>query len=316
MKKSLIIIFLIISLIYTVNIDNIPKRVILFEDEELNLGEIIGIKLRHKTNEIIQTSNNNKNIEEETLEVALFNIISVKDVEVKRVERTKVIPLGNTVGIKLYSDGVLVIGMTEIEGKKPYENTGIKEGDLIKTVDNIKVSTTEDLIKCVNESNGNNIEIVYQRNGEKYTVEMEPVKTKEDEYKIGLWVRDGAVGIGTATYYEPENGLIATLGHGIVDRDTDNLIEIARGELLTSQITTIKKGEKGNPGEIRGIIDDKNEIGTINKNTEYGIYGIVNNKAELRNKRTKQYGSCINKRNSNRKSKYTISFRRWNKERI
>ena len=283
-KKFLIILILTISLIYTVNIDNIPDKIILFKDEELKLGEIIGITVRHKIDEIIQTSNNNKNAESETLEIALFNIIPVKDVQVSRVEKTRVIPLGNTVGIKLYSDGVLVIGMTEIEGKKPYENTGIKEGDLIKTVDNIKVLSTEDLIRCVNKSNGNNIEIMYQRNGEEYKAEIEPVRTKENEYKIGLWVRDGAVGIGTATYYELENGFIATLGHGIVDKDTDSLIEIAKGELLTSKITTIKKGEKGTPGEIRGIIDEKDYIGTINKNTEYGVFGRASNTLELRNK--------------------------------
>ena len=283
-KKLLIILILTTSLIYTVNIDNIPGKIILFKDEELKLGEIIGITVRQKADEIILTSNNNKNIESETLEIALFNIIPVKDVQISRVEKTKVIPLGNTVGIKLYSDGVLVIGMTEIEGKKPYENTGIKEGDLIKAVDNIKVLSTEDLIRCVNKSNGNNIEIMYQRDGEEYKAEIEPVRTKENEYKIGLWVRDGAVGIGTATYYEPENGFIATLGHGIVDRDTDSLIEIAKGELLTSQITAIKKGEKGTPGEIRGIIDETDEIGTINKNTEYGVYGKASNTLELRNK--------------------------------
>ena len=280
----MIILILTTSLIYTVNIDNIPGKIILFKDEELKLGEIIGITVRQKADEIILTSNNNKNIESETLEIALFNIIPVKDVQISRVEKTKVIPLGNTVGIKLYSDGVLVIGMTEIEGKKPYENTGIKEGDLIKAVDNIKVLSTEDLIRCVNKSNGNNIEIMYQRDGEEYKAEIEPVRTKENEYKIGLWVRDGAVGIGTATYYEPENGFIATLGHGIVDRDTDSLIEIAKGELLTSQITAIKKGEKGTPGEIRGIIDETDEIGTINKNTEYGVYGKASNTLELRNK--------------------------------
>lgn len=137
--------------------------------------------------------------------------------------------------------------MTEIEGKKPYENTGIKEGDLITAVDNIAVTTTEDLINCVNASNGQGIKIKYLREGTEYVAQMEPVKTKENKYKIGLWVRDGAVGIGTATYYEPETMKIATLGHGIVDRDTDKLITIEHGTLHGSTITKIKKGEEGVP---------------------------------------------------------------------
>ena len=86
----------------------------------------------------------------------------------------------------------------------------------------------------------------------------------------------GLVGIGTATYYEPESGKIATLGHGIVDRDTDKLITLGSGEITTSTITKIKKGEKGNPGEIRGILNEEKIIGKINLNTGFGIYGTLN----------------------------------------
>ncbi len=162
--------------------------------------------------------------------------------------------------------------MTEVDGKKPFENTGIKEGDLIKTVDNVEVTTTEKLIECVNKSDGENIEITYLRDGTEHVATITPVKTKDNLYKIGLWVRDGAVGIGTATFYEPTSGKIATLGHGIVDRDTDSLISIEKGELYTASITKIKKGEKGNPGEIRGIMNT-NIIGNVYSNTNFGIYG-------------------------------------------
>lgn len=272
-KKSLIIILLLISLIYTVNITSMPKNVILLENEELDLKLISGITLKESKKEVLQTSNDSNKIETKTISVSLFNLFNVKEVNVSTVKNTKVVPLGNIIGIKLYSNGVLVIGMTEVEGKKPYENTGIKEGDLITTVDNVTVTTTEELIKCVNNSQGKLVKIKYIREGTEYVTDIEPVKTKEDKYKIGLWVRDGACGIGTATYYDPGTGKIATLGHGIVDRDTDKLITIESGKLLTSTITKIKKGEKGNPGEIKGIINDNQTIGSINLNTDFGIYG-------------------------------------------
>ena len=272
-KKSLIIILLLISLIYTVNITSMPKNVILLENEELDLKLISGITLKESKKEVLQTSNDSNKIETKTISVSLFNLFNVKEVNVSTVKNTKVVPLGNIIGIKLYSNGVLVIGMTEVEGKKPYENTGIKEGDLITTVDNVTVTTTEELIKCVNNSQGKQVKIKYIREGTEYVTDIEPVKTKEDKYKIGLWVRDGACGIGTATYYDPGTGKIATLGHGIVDRDTDKLITIESGKLLTSTITKIKKGEKGNPGEIKGIINDNQTIGSINLNTDFGIYG-------------------------------------------
>ena len=272
-KKSLIIILLLISLIYTVNITSMPKNVILLENEELDLKQVLGITLKESKKEVLQTSNDSNKIETKTISVSLFNLFNVKEVNVSTVKNTKVVPLGNIIGIKLYSNGVLVIGMTEVEGKKPYENTGIKEGDLITTVDNVTVTTTEELIKCVNNSQGKLVKIKYIREGTEYVTDIEPVKTKEDKYKIGLWVRDGACGIGTATYYDPGTGKIATLGHGIVDRDTDKLITIESGKLLTSTITKIKKGEKGNPGEIKGIINDNQTTGSINLNTDFGIYG-------------------------------------------
>lgn len=272
---------LIIALIYTVNITGMPEKVVLFENEELNLGEIFGITLKEKTKETIEASSNSNKLESKTITVSLFNLIKVKEIEVSTVKDVRVIPLGNTIGLKLYSDGVLVIGMTEIQGQKPYENTGIKEGDLIVKVDNIEIATTEELIEIVNNSHGEEIEIKYVRDGEEYKTTISPVKTDEDKYKIGLWVRDGAVGIGTATYYEQETGKVATLGHGIVDGDTDKLITIESGEILTSTITKITKGEKGNPGEIRGIINDENIIGTINQNTKFGIYGKLSSTNKL-----------------------------------
>lgn len=137
--------------------------------------------------------------------------------------------------------------MTEIEGQKPYENTGLKEGDLIIYVDKTQVSTTDELVECVNSSNGKVLEITYIRDGEKYSTNIEPVKTSNKEYKLGLWVRDGAAGIGTATYYEPATGNFAALGHGIMDADTEKLISIESGELVTTSVVDIQKGEEGKP---------------------------------------------------------------------
>ena len=123
--------------------------------------------------------------------------------------------------------------------------------------------------------------IEYIRDGQEYITTISPVKTEENEYKIGLWVRDGAVGIGTATYYEPETRKIATLGHGIVDKDTDQLITLESGEITTSTIIKIKKGEKGNPGEIRGILNAGEIVGNIDQNTKFGIYGNLMTTTEL-----------------------------------
>lgn len=282
LRKILLIIFLFIVLIYVTNITAIPKKIILFQEEELNLGTIFGI---YETKEnIITTATNNTNnniVKEEKIVLSLFNKIKVKDISVTTIEKTKVIPLGNTVGLKLYSNGVLIIGMTEIEGKKPYENSGLEEGDIITHINNRQVATTEELIECVNNSNGEIIDIIYLRNGNEYETYIEPVITADNNYKLGLWVRDGAAGIGTATYYEPSTQCFAALGHGITDIDTNSLIMIESGDVVTTNIIDIQKGQEGQPGQIKGTVSNGEVIGEVYDNTEFGIYGKITNKKLL-----------------------------------
>ena len=171
--------------------------------------------------------------------------------------------------------------MTEIEGQKPYENSGIEEGDIIVEIDEKEVTCTADLINCVNDSNGEDLDVKYVRDGVEYVANIEPIKTEDNEYKLGFWVRDGAAGIGTITYYEPSTQKFAALGHGIIDIDTEDLINISSGELVTAKISSIVKGEEGIPGEIKGSIVNEKKVGNINANTEFGIYGKLDNTSKL-----------------------------------
>ena len=191
-------------------------------------------------------------------------------------------PIGRTVGLKLYTNGVLVVGMSEIDGDNgnkytPYSESGIKEGDMIKEINGQEISNTQELINIVYSSNGNEISIKYERNGELIYTSITPTKGKDGNYMLGLWVRDAAAGIGTLTYYEEATKTFAALGHGITDVDTGDLLNISNGELVTSQIVSIVKGVKGRVGEIRGIIDNGEKIGEIKSNTEIGVYGTVTN---------------------------------------
>ena len=256
-KVLIVILFLLFALAYVVNITSIPDSVILFKGEELNLGLILGVSVKENIDnyESIETSASiNNKTEKKKVTLSLFNILDVKEIEVNTINNTTVIPLGNSVGLKLYTSGVLVVGMTEIEGKKPYENSGIEEGDMIVEINEEEVSSTSELVECVNNSNGKNLNVKYIRDGEEYISTIAPIKTKENEYKLGLWVRDGAAGIGTISYYEPSTNKFAALGHGIIDVDTQDLINISSGELVTSKISSIVKGKEGVPGEIKGSI--------------------------------------------------------------
>lgn len=294
MKKSLlktiIVVILIISYVYICSIISIPENIVIFEGDNLNLKIATGLSLSSRNQQTVLTASNigTKKIDKEgidKLNLNLFGGIKLKSVNVAVIPKTTVIPLGTAIGMKLYTKGVLVVGMSQIntdnnEKTKPYENSGIEQGDMILAINNKEVSNTDELIGEVNNSNGNSIKIKYLKNNETLETSITPVKSK-NEYKIGLWVRDAAAGVGTLTFYEPSTNFFMALGHGISDIDTEKIVEISNGELITANIVSIKKGEKGKPGEMKGTIDSGNKIGEISKNTNLGVYGNVTNKSYL-----------------------------------
>ncbi len=282
-KKIIIITILLVIYIYVCYISFLPSNYIIMQGENLKINTLFGTTLIPKESkdfETIQTVSNLNNTRVEQvgridLSLSLFQLFKVKDLSVNVIPKTSVVPIGKAIGMKLYTDGVLVVGMSEIEGKRPYENTGIQEGDRIIQINENSISNTSDLMKEVNNSQGSKIHIKYIHEEETVTTSMKPVKSGDNEYKLGLWVRDAAAGVGTLTFYEPSTGMFATLGHGILDVDTSDLIKIANGELVTTNILNIEKGRKGNPGEIRGTIESGYTIGRITKNTPFGVYGIL-----------------------------------------
>lgn len=289
-KFLILLTFFIIIYMYTLVITSIPGKMVVFEGEKITIKTLLGLNLMEKSESMTVSSNvNNSKIDEvgvKKLTLNLFDKLPLKSINVSVLPRTKVIPVGNIAGVKLYTSGVLVVGMSEIEGKdnkiyKPYENTGIKEGDTITKINNKYISSTDDLIDNVNKSNGDTIEVTYIQNEQTKECSITPVKTDEDEYKIGLWVRDSAAGVGTVTFYEPDTKTFGALGHGIADIDTGELLNIASGEFVTTRVLNITKGEKGNPGKIQGTIENQQTIGEISKNTGFGIYGKVDNISSL-----------------------------------
>lgn len=160
---------------------------------------------------------------------------------------------------------------------------GIKEGDRIIAIDDKTINCTADLVECVNDSKGNTVSVKYIRDTDSdvYLDNLIPVQTSANEYKLGLWVRDAQAGVGTLSFYEPSSKSFAALGHGIVDIDTGKLVTIANGDITTANILSIVKGQKGEPGEIRGSISKQSSIGLVNKNTAFGIFGKITELSRL-----------------------------------
>lgn len=280
--KIILILILLVILVYVTNITSIPESIILFENDEFNLDIIAGLKLE----ETIPVGSNLTKKSQNDFGKKEYNIsllgLNVRTITTNTIPKTKVIPLGNLIGLKLYTEGVLVVGVSQIKGQdnkiyKPYEQAGIKQGDSIIEINNEEVNTTEELISCVSRCNGNPIDIIYINEGKVLETQIVPVETEKDTYKIGLWVRDAEAGIGTATFYESKSNSFAALGHGIQDVDTQELVDISSGELVTSQVLNIQKGKKDNPGKIEGTIENSKKIGEIYSNTNFGIYGNSKN---------------------------------------
>lgn len=211
--------------------------------------------------------------------------IAVRGEEIK-ISDIQVIPIGNIVGIKLYTSGVLVVGTSGIETMegsiiKPYENTEIREGDSIISVNNNIINSTQELIDSINMYNGEKVKITYVRNNEEKLCEITPVKDKSGIYKIGLWVRDSAAGVGTVTFYNEDTQSFAALGHAITDIDTGDILQTSSGEIDNVSIISVVKGVEQQPGKIQGSIKQNSIIGNIYKNTQYGIYGVIKNPTNI-----------------------------------
>ena len=291
-KTILTIFFLIIIYMYVVNITQIPDDLIILRNEDLKFKTMPGLSII----ETMRTFSLDKETKIDTsIEIQLLGKITLRNVELTTLDDIEVIPVGKIVGLKLYTNGVLVVGMSEIEDEssrlvKPYENTNIQEGDMIIEINGEEIESIQNLKTVVNNTSGNDVEIKLLRDGTTVVVSnIKPVKVSKDEYKLGLWVKDAATGVGTMTYYEPKSNKFALLGHGITDADTNSLIYIDSGELVTSKVVSVKKGASGEPGEIRGTILKQKTIGKVNKNTNFGVFGELKDLTTLNIDTSKKY---------------------------
>ncbi len=215
------------------------------------------------------------------MDLKLFGLIFLKTVHVNVVNETQVYPCGFQAGLYLKSAGILVVKTSSVSSASygdinPCDNILIK-GDYILTVNDKTINSKKEFSSIIAGSNGNTLTLGILRNGYITSANVTPVLDSDNNYKLGLWVKDDAQGIGTLTYIDQSNHFGA-LGHGIADNNTGSTIKISSGLIYNTHILSIIKGQDGTPGELQGIIDYKNTqpVGSIIKNCEYGIYGTIN----------------------------------------
>ncbi|WP_456278344.1 SpoIVB peptidase [Bacillus sp. AK128] len=272
------------------NYVEIPKQLVLFENQE----EHISIPAT-ATVETFSTEQLNTEQEEEgtlsingiesgesdmIVEMAGFPI---KKVDVEILSDFKVIPGGQSIGVKLNSKGVLVVGHHQIETEKgkqsPGEIAGVQVGDIIKKINGKTIDKMSDVTPFVQEAGktGDPLNLVVIREEKEIETKLIPLKDKnEHSYRIGLYIRDSAAGIGTMTFFHPESKKYGALGHVISDMDTKKPIVVDDGQIIRSTVTSIQKGANGTPGEKHARFSSEKEvIGDISRNSPFGIFGAL-----------------------------------------
>ncbi len=214
----------------------------------------------------------------------IFGIVPLKTVNVDVIPKTTLIPVGKPIGVKLYTKGLLVIGLDSFENQdgktvSPANDAGLKVGDVILEYQSTPVENIDGFMETVAERGNGTFDVKIIRGEKEHHVKIKPSQAKSDgTYKIGAWVRDSTAGIGTLTFYNPETQKFVALGHGIVDSDVGAVYNVSRGEIEPATILSISKGQRGIPGELKGIFASGGvSLGHVDGNTPAGIYGTVSN---------------------------------------
>ena len=218
-----------------------------------------------------------------SVKLKLFGLIKFKDISLDIIDEVELIPCGSPVGIYVETNGVLVLGSGRVTGLDGlnYEpvNNRLKSGDYITSVNGQEINNKKELVDEIQTSKGKDIVLGVRRGKENITVKISPIKTTDNSYKIGAWIRDDTQGVGTLTFIST-SGHFGALGHGVTDIDTGLLMDIKDGAIYSANIMSIVKGKEGEPGELIGSIkySDKYKVGNILSNTNQGIFGKIEEK--------------------------------------
>ena len=244
---------------------NIPRDSI-----TIDLGEAVTLEMEESTNY--------------RMNVKLFGWIPFKQVDIQVIGDMELTPAGVPVGLYVETDGLLVIGVGEFTGMDGITYSPskyiLKSGDYILECNGEEVTDKNTFIRDIEKCGGKDVVLKVSRNGDIQEVAIKPMLNSSGKYKIGIWVRDNAQGVGTLTYIDA-NGRFGALGHGVTDVDTSTLMDVEEGTLYRTEIISIQKGEAGTPGEMTGMIvyNESRILGEIDYNGEEGIFGICNEQA-------------------------------------
>lgn len=279
--SAVLSVFSLVLILGTAYMDSVlPDEFNVVSGKTLKIDAKVPLKAEYYGENYSESKMINSSKENYSVKLKAFGIFPIKKAKVSVVSKSSVLVLGNPFGIKIYTDGVMVVGidsvMTERGKVSPAVDGGLKKGDLIVSINNQKVYSNEDVAKIIEESNGRQLTLDIISNKKSKTIKISPALCYQSgKYKTGIWVRDSSAGIGTLTFYSPSLNAVCGLGHGICDVDTGEILTLNSGELVRAEILDVNKGGSGNPGELVGRFKEEN-LCPLNINNETGVYGCYN----------------------------------------
>lgn len=269
---------------------SIPKELVLIEGQKESLQKAFPVFNLSSNNELLTINEDEFTVEATQQGDANVTVsvggAPVKNVDVRVLKDIKVVPGGQSIGVKLNTLGVLVVGHHLVDSndgeKSPGEIAEIQVGDIITKINGKKIDNMSQVTSFVQEAGENKIplKLEVRRENEILQKELTPLKAKgESSYRLGLYIRDSAAGVGTLTFYHPNTNKYGALGHVISDMDTQKPIVVNDGQIVSSLVTSIEKGSNGDPGEkLARFTNDRKVLGTITKNSPFGIYGKLHDR--------------------------------------
>lgn len=240
-------------------------------------GENIEVNYLYKV-----TCNDEKYIREEgryNVNVSLLGAIPIKNSSLTVSSRHYVIPSGEIFGLRLFTEGVVVVRLEKVDSDRgtvsPAENAGLRVGDILLKLDGVNITSSNEVSRLLSGGEKTSFNVEYIRKGRHYnTVLNTAYSVSEQKNKAGMWIRDSAAGIGTLTFIEPDRKLFGGLGHGVCDIDTGEILPLSDGDIVSAEVCGCYKGENGKAGELCGSFLSES-IGILYANNQKGVYGAV-----------------------------------------
>ena len=233
----------------------------------------------------------NEEFNQYVINYKLFNLFNIKKLRVNVLEPDRYFAGGEVLGFSLQSRGVILIGGNYIISstgiERPFEKSGLVSGDIITHLDGVEINNVEDISNILRSFNGGVIKLTVLRGGNKLCIDIEPaLDVLTNTYKLGLWVKEDAVGVGTLTFINATTNRFGSLGHSINDSETNEIIDVSGGNIYDAKILGVKKGRSGKAGELMGTFNRENVVGSVDKNCEFGVYGYFDDVDEYINEKT------------------------------